>query len=110
MPPAVSIFGLDEHTACIFDFYSNQAIIKGIGRVNVLGASDYSMRIWMDAEAMASVADEVLHRSWFRLLETETLVLPDRPPVPVPGARSAFSVLGATYRHAIAVRGDAFVL
>ncbi|MBW2469338.1 MAG: Type 1 glutamine amidotransferase-like domain-containing protein [Deltaproteobacteria bacterium] len=33
LPPDVSILGLDEHTACIFDFESNQASIKGIGRV-----------------------------------------------------------------------------
>ncbi|MGD8991292.1 MAG: hypothetical protein PVI00_07525 [Desulfobacterales bacterium] len=35
LPPGVSIFGLDEHTACIFDFESNQAVIKGIGRVTL---------------------------------------------------------------------------
>jgi peptidase E len=35
LPPDVFIFGLDEHTACILDFASNQAIIKGIGRVTL---------------------------------------------------------------------------
>ncbi len=35
LPPDVSIFGLDEHTACIIDFESDQAIIKGIGRVTL---------------------------------------------------------------------------
>ena len=35
LPPDTSIFGLDEHTACIFDFESNQAAIKGIGRVTL---------------------------------------------------------------------------
>jgi peptidase E len=35
LPPDVSIFGLDEHTACVFDFESNQAVIKGIGRVTI---------------------------------------------------------------------------
>jgi hypothetical protein len=35
LPPDVSILGLDEHTACIFDFESNQARIKGIGRVTL---------------------------------------------------------------------------
>ena len=35
LPPDVSIFGLDEHTACILDFASNQAVIKGIGQVTL---------------------------------------------------------------------------
>ncbi|MGD8724526.1 MAG: hypothetical protein PVJ44_18635 [Desulfobacterales bacterium] len=35
LPLDVSIFGLDEHTACIFDFESNQAIIKGIGQATL---------------------------------------------------------------------------
>ena len=35
LPPDVSVFGLDEHTACILDFESNQAIIKGIGQVTL---------------------------------------------------------------------------
>ncbi|MGD8666058.1 MAG: Type 1 glutamine amidotransferase-like domain-containing protein [Desulfobacterales bacterium] len=39
LPPDVSIFGLDEHTACIFDFESDQAIIKGIGRVTLQRAA-----------------------------------------------------------------------
>jgi peptidase E len=32
LPEDVSIFGLDEHTACILDLESDQAEIKGIGR------------------------------------------------------------------------------
>lgn len=59
-----------------------------------------------DAEAMASVVDEALRRSWVRLLAEETLVVPGRPPVEVPGARGAFDIVGFTYRHALAVRGD----
>ena len=35
LPPDVSIFGLDEHTACVLDFESNQATIKGIGQVTL---------------------------------------------------------------------------
>ncbi len=35
LPEGVSIFGLDEHTACIFDFANDQAVIKGIGQVTL---------------------------------------------------------------------------
>ena len=32
LPDDISVFGLDEHTACILDLVSNQAEIRGIGR------------------------------------------------------------------------------
>ena len=35
LPPDVSILGLDEHTACILDFETEEAVIKGIGRVSL---------------------------------------------------------------------------
>ena len=35
LPADVSIFGLDEHTACIMDLETEEAIIKGIGRVTM---------------------------------------------------------------------------
>ena len=35
LPPDVSIFGLDEHTACILDFARDEAAIKGIGQVTL---------------------------------------------------------------------------
>ncbi|MDX1708758.1 MAG: Type 1 glutamine amidotransferase-like domain-containing protein [Desulfobacterales bacterium] len=35
LPQDVSIFGLDEHTACILDFANDQAFIKGIGQVTL---------------------------------------------------------------------------
>jgi peptidase E len=35
LPENVSLFGLDEHTACILDFGSNEAFIKGIGEVTL---------------------------------------------------------------------------
>jgi peptidase E len=35
LPEDVSILGLDEHTACILDFKSNEAVIKGIGKVTL---------------------------------------------------------------------------
>ena len=63
-----------------------------------------------DAEAMASIVDEVHRGSWLRLLEEETLQVPGRGPVDVPGAREAFDLIGFTYRHAIAVRGDGALL
>lgn len=62
------------------------------------------------AEAMASVVDEALWRSWQRLLTEETLVVPGRSPVAVPGARGAFDLIGFTYRHAVAVRADGALL
>lgn len=59
-----------------------------------------------DAEVMAATVDEVHRRSWLRLLQEETLVLPNRAPLAVPGARGAFDLIGVTYRHAVSVRGD----
>ena len=35
LPPDVSILGLDEHTACILDFETEEATIKGIGQVTL---------------------------------------------------------------------------
>ena len=35
LPEDVAILGLDEHTACILDFESREAVIKGIGRVTL---------------------------------------------------------------------------
>ncbi len=63
-----------------------------------------------DAEAMTTVVDQTLWRSWQRMIDEESLIVPGRPPVPVPGAREAFDVLGFTYRHALAVRGDGALL
>lgn len=58
------------------------------------------------AEAAASVVDETMWRSWVRMFTEEVLVIPGRSPVPVPGARQAFDLVGFTYRHGVAVRGD----
>lgn len=33
LPEDVSVFGLDEHTACLMDLENEEAVIKGIGRV-----------------------------------------------------------------------------
>jgi len=63
-----------------------------------------------EAEVMAGVVDEALWGCWRRMLAEETLLVPGRPPVAVPGARTAFDVLGLTYRHALAVRGDGALL
>jgi hypothetical protein len=35
LPPDVSIFGLDEHTACLMDLETEEAVIKGIGRATL---------------------------------------------------------------------------
>ena len=35
IPEKVSVFGLDEHTACILDFENSQGEIKGIGRATL---------------------------------------------------------------------------
>ena len=35
LPEDVSIFGLDEHTACFIDLDKNEAVIKGLGRVTL---------------------------------------------------------------------------
>ena len=63
-----------------------------------------------DAEAMAAAVDRAHWESWVRLLVEEAVVIGSRPPLPVPGARTAFDVLGLTYRHAVAVRGDGALL
>jgi len=64
----------------------------------------------VDAQAMTTVVDEALWGCWHRMLTEETLQVPGRPPVDVPGAREAFDVVGLTYRHAAAVRGDGVLL
>ncbi|HEX2575213.1 MAG TPA: hypothetical protein VHK88_02620 [Aquihabitans sp.] len=63
-----------------------------------------------EAQAMTTVVDEALWGCWRRLLVEDVLQVPGRPPVDVPGAREAFDVLGLTYRHAAAVRGDGALL
>lgn len=64
----------------------------------------------VDARAMTGVVDEAFWGCWRRMLVEETLQVPGRPPVAVPGARAAFDVVGFTYRHAAAVRGDGALL
>jgi beta-glucosidase len=63
-----------------------------------------------DAEAMTTTVDEALFGCWRRLVLEETLLVPGRAPVAVPGARTAFDRIGFTYRHAVAVRGDGALL
>jgi beta-glucosidase len=63
-----------------------------------------------EAAVACSVVDEVLWGCWQRMVDEEVLVVPGRSPVPVPGARTAFDVIGFTYRHAVAVRGDGALL
>lgn len=63
-----------------------------------------------EAEVAAAKVDEIHRGSWLRLLQQETLVLPNRAPIVVPGAREAFDIIGFTYRHALAVRGDGALL
>lgn len=63
-----------------------------------------------EAQAMVELVDDALWGSWRRMLTEETLSIGHRPPVAVPGAREAFDVLGVTYRHAAAVRGDGQLL
>ncbi len=43
LPQDVAVFGLDEHTACILDFESDQAIIKGIGQVTLQRAGQQAV-------------------------------------------------------------------
>jgi beta-glucosidase len=62
-----------------------------------------------EAEVAAGVVDEALWGSWRRMLTEDTLVVGHRPPVAVAGAREAFDVIGFTYRHAAAVRGDGVI-
>lgn len=35
LPPGTTILGLDEHTACILDFSSREAVVEGLGRVTI---------------------------------------------------------------------------
>jgi HAE1 family hydrophobic/amphiphilic exporter-1 len=38
--------------------------VKGVGQVNVIGAKDYSMRIWIDPEKCPVIT---LHQKMFRM-------------------------------------------
>jgi hypothetical protein len=58
----------------------------------------------------AARVDEVHRGCWERLLREGMLVVPNRTPVALPGAREAFDLLGFTYRHGVAVRGDGALL
>lgn len=63
LPDDISVFGLDEHTACILDLVSNQAQIKGIGRA-ILRRSDGELifetgdRFSLDILRGANVSDD----------------------------------------------------
>lgn len=63
-----------------------------------------------EAEVWAARVDEVHRGCWERLLREGTLVVPNRSPVEVPEARGAFDLIGFTYRHGLAVRGDGALL
>lgn len=63
-----------------------------------------------EAEVWAARIDEVHRGCWERFLREGTLVVPNRSPVEVAAAREAFDLLGFTYRHGVAVRGDGALL
>ncbi|HRW38956.1 MAG: family 1 glycosylhydrolase [Acidimicrobiales bacterium] len=63
-----------------------------------------------EAEVWAARIDEVHRGCWERLLREGTLVVPNRSPIEVPAAREAFDLLGLSYRHGWAVRGDGALL
>lgn len=63
-----------------------------------------------EAQAMTGAVDDALFGSFRRLVTEETLAVGYRTPVAVPGAREAFDLIGFSYRHAAAVRGDGALL
>jgi beta-glucosidase len=63
-----------------------------------------------DAQVQRDALDEAHHGCWVRLLDQEILAVAGRPALALPGARDAFDVIGTTYRHAVAVRGDGALL
>lgn len=51
LPPGTPILGIDEHTACIFDFLAGQVFIRGVGEITLRRGGD--RRIFQDGEVLS---------------------------------------------------------
>lgn len=63
-----------------------------------------------EAEVLARHFDAQNLGCWLRLIREGTLEVPGRAPIEMTGAIDAFDIVGFTYRHAVAVRGDGALL
>jgi peptidase E len=64
LPQDVAILGLDEHTACILDFESDQAVIKGIGQVTLQRAGQELIFNTGDCFALDVLRDADFDQQW----------------------------------------------
>ena len=85
LPEDVSILGLDEHTACIIDFATNQVEIKGLGRVILRRQGDEAVFNTGDCFSR----DVLLGAGLDSALKTEKRPAASQPSIP-PGENDSF--------------------
>jgi peptidase E len=73
LPADVSIFGLDEHTACILDLAKDEAVIKGIGQVTLQRAGQQLVFNSGDHFSLDVLRGADTDSQWTQRLEAESV-------------------------------------
>ena len=72
LPEDVSIFGLDEHTACLIDLDKNEAVIKGLGTVTLRRRGGEIVFAKGDRFSLDILRGEDLDKDWQPVVREQT--------------------------------------
>ena len=72
LPEDVSIFGLDEHTACLIDLDKNEAVIKGLGTVTLRRRGGEIVFTKGDRFSLDILRGEDLGKDWQPVVREQT--------------------------------------
>jgi len=73
LPEDVSIFGLDEHTACLIDLDKNEAVIKGLGTVTLRRRGGEIVFTKGDRFSLDILRGEDLGKDWQPVVREQTV-------------------------------------
>jgi peptidase E len=73
LPEDVSIFGLDEHTACLIDLDKNEAVIKGLGTVTLRRRGGEITFTKGDRFSLDILRGEDLDKDWQPVVREQTV-------------------------------------
>ncbi len=73
LPEDVSIFGLDEHTACLIDLDKNEAVIKGLGSVTLRRRGGEIVFAKGDRFSLDILRGEDLGKDWKPVVREQTV-------------------------------------
>jgi peptidase E len=73
LPEDISIFGLDEHTACLIDLDKNEAVIKGLGTVTLRRRGGEIVFAKGDRFSLDILRGEDLGKDWQPVVREQTV-------------------------------------